>query len=60
MFGPIEDNTIHEMNCYKDMIVSGYKEALNSVYYVTTRVRLMLVGNSGSGQIVINNTPDIF
>ena len=49
VFGSIDDHTIQEMNCYKDMILSGYKEAPNTVYYVTTGVRLMLVGNSGSG-----------
>ena len=50
VFGSTEDNTIQEMNCYKDIIVSGHKEALSSVYYVTTQVRLVLVGNSGSGK----------
>lgn len=49
IFGPTEDNTIQEMNCYKDLIISGYKEAPDNIYYTTTGVRLMLVGNSGSG-----------
>lgn len=49
VFISIEDNTIQEINCYKDVIVSGYKEALNTVYYITTQVRLLLVGNSRAG-----------
>ena len=53
IFGLTEENTIQEINCYKDIVVSGYKEALNSVYYVTTQARLMVVGNSGSGKRMI-------
>ena len=43
---------IQEMNCYKDIIVAGYKEALSTICYVTTQARLVLVGNSGSGKTV--------
>ena len=49
VFWPTDIHTIQEINCYKDVIISGYKEAPNTVYYVTTGVRVMLVGNSGSG-----------
>jgi len=46
----IEESIIAEMNCYKDLIIGGYKEALNTVYLSTTQVKLMLIGNSGTGK----------